>query len=132
MEKLDKSLLHDAVVCKEEDSVLEVSRIMRDTKARHVIVINEDTFPIGIISPFDISNRLVAEEKDANETYAKDIMTKPIETIDINSNYKEASEKMVALETYTIPVTEGEKLIGILDYSVVFRKVCEVKENDKE
>ena len=133
MEKmLNKELLNDAVICKEGDNVLEVSRIIRDTRARHVIVVDKSLKPLGIISPFDINNRAVAEERNLKSTLAKEIMTKPIETIDVNSDYEKASEKMITLETYTLPVTEEGKIIGILDYSIVFRNICKVKKNDKK
>jgi signal-transduction protein with cAMP-binding, CBS, and nucleotidyltransferase domain len=127
---INREILHDAVICKEKDNILEVSRIIRDTKARHIIVVDKNLKPLGIISPFDINNRVVAEKKDVNSTFAKDIMTKPIETIELKESYETAAEKMVHLETFTLPVTEKGKLIGVLDYSVVFRKVCEVKNDN--
>jgi len=51
---IQKENLHDAVVCKLEDSVLEVSRIMRDTQARHLIVVDSDLKPVGLISAFEL------------------------------------------------------------------------------
>ena len=127
---ITKELLNDAVICKENDDVLEVSRIIRDTKARHIIVVDQHLKPLGIISPFDINNRVIAEEKTPSEITASEIMTSPIESIEISEGYDKASEKMISLETYTLPVTEHGKLIGILDYSVVFRKICGVKNDD--
>ena len=129
--KIDKSMLYDAVVCDGKDSVLEVSRIMRDTRARHLIVVDKKLKPLGIISPSDINNRIVAEEKIPNKVTASEIMTSPVETLDINSTYSHAAEVMALLEIFTIPVTENGELTGILDYSTVFRNACEVK-NDKK
>lgn len=126
--KIEKEILYDAVICNENDDVLEVSRIMRDTKARHLIVVDENLKPLGIISPFDINNRIVAEEKNPVEVTASEIMTKPVETIDLNSNYSQAAEKMALLETFTMPVVHDGKLVGILDYSAVFKNICEVKQ----
>jgi CBS domain-containing protein len=130
--KMNREILHDAVICKENDSVLEVSRIMRDTKTRHIIVVSKKMEPLGIISPFDINNRVVAEGKDAKSVSAKDIMTKPIETIELSATFEQAAEKMGALETFTLPVVENKKLIGILNYSVVYRSVCKVEKNDNQ
>lgn len=129
--KMDRNLLHDAVICKETDSVLEVARIIRDTKSRHVLVVDAETKPLGIISPFDVNNRVVAEEKSASDTLAKDIMTTPVETIDVNETFEKAAEKMGLLETFMLPVTEEGALIGILNYSVVYRMICKVEQNDK-
>ena len=119
--KIEISKLHDAVICNEEDSVLEISRIMRDTRKRHILVIDAHLKLLGVISAFDINNRVVAEEREPKKIMAKDIMTKPIETIDINSTYEQACEKMVERELHTIPVTKDGKLVGILDLSLIFR-----------
>ena len=123
---IEKEKLDDAVICKEDDSVLEVDRIMRDTKTRHIIVIDKNLKPSGIISAFDINNRVVAEEKNAKEIKAEDIMTKPIQSIDIDIDYNEAYQKMIDLGIYTIPVTDKGKLVGILDFNFLFKKLCEI------
>ncbi len=119
--KIELGKLHDAVVCNEDDSVLEVSRIMRDTRKRHILVVDGHLKPLGVISAFDINNRVVAEEKNIHNTKAKDIMSKPVQTIDVHSSYEEACEKMVEYEMHTIPVTKEGKIIGILDLAYIFR-----------
>lgn len=124
---IDKTHINDAVICKEDDSVLEASKILRDTQSRHLIVVNKNLFPIGIISAVDINNRIVAEEKDPGFLKAAQIMTKPILTVDISSTYQEAYEKMISMSTYSLPVTENKKLIGILGFNILFKKVCEVQ-----
>ena len=43
--KIELSKLHDAVVCNEDDNVLEVSRIMRDTRKRHILVVDDHLKP---------------------------------------------------------------------------------------
>lgn len=120
---IENDKLYDAVICKESDSVLEVSRIMRDTRKRHIIVVDSGLKPMGVISAFDINNRVVAEEKEPNNIKAEEIMTKPVEIIDVNSTYEQACEKMIDRELHTIPVTKEGKLIGILDLGLLFKKV---------
>ncbi len=123
---IEKEKLDDAVICKKDDSALEVSRIMRDTQTRHIIVVDNGLQPLGIISAFDINNRVVAEEKDAKNIKAEGIMTKPIESIDIKIGYDEAYKKMIELGVYTIPVIDKGKLVGILDFNFLFKKLCEL------
>lgn len=129
---IDKNKLSDAVVCKADDSVLEVSRIMRDTQNRHIIVVDEKLKPVGLISAFDINNRVVAEEKEPSVLKAKDIMTNPIDSVELNEGYEKAYEKMINRGTYTIPVTENGRLIGILDYNFVFKKLCEAARSEEK
>lgn len=130
MTAIRREHLHDAVICKEHDSVLEVAKIMRDTLTRQLIVVDKSLKPIGIITAFDVVKRAVAEEKELGSTNAKEIMTAPIFSIEVGQTFISAAEKMSALETFRLPVTENGKLVGILDYSVVFRHVCEVKHDD--
>lgn len=129
---IEKEKLDDAVICKKDDSSLEVSRIMRDTQTRHVIVVDNGLQPLGIISAFDINNRVVAEEKDAKNVKAVDIMTKPIESVDIKMSYDEAYRKMIDLSVYTIPVIDEGKLVGILDFNFLFKKLCGIMNGGKK
>src|SRR3989344_5332705 len=109
---INKNLLQDVVFCNDDASVLDVSRILRDTRTRHLIVVNEK------------NNRVVAEEKNSSTLKARDIMTKPIETVEVSSTCEEAYQKMVSKGTYSIPVTENGSLIGSLSFSKSFGKVC--------
>ena len=121
---ISRELLQDVVFCNEKDSVLEVSRVLRDTQNRHLVVVDSKKKPVGIISTVDVNNRVVAEGKNPSTTLAKDIMTKPIETVDISVTCEEAYQKMIKKGTYSIPVTEKDKLIGSLNFDQILRKVC--------
>jgi len=124
---IEKNKLLDAIVCGEEDTILEVSQILRDTQTRHILVLNKEKHPIGVISTVDINNRVVAEKKDPSKTKASDIMTKSIATIDLNSSYDDAYKKMIEIGTYSLPVTEKGELVGLLDFNRLFRKAGELK-----
>jgi len=128
---INKNELIDAVICKESDSVLEVSKIMRDTQQRHIIVINKKQEPIGIISTVDINNRVVASEKNPKETKASEIMTSPVDLVEVDESYEAAYKKMIQRGTYTIPVTEKNRLIGVLDFNLVFKQLSKNKGETK-
>ena len=114
--------LTDAVICRENDSVIEVSRILRDTQRRHVIVLNKGDSPVGVISTVDINNRVVSEDKDPKSFQAKEIMTKGIKFISVNDTYQKGFEIMAQMGTYSIPVVlEDGKLIGLLEFARAFK-----------
>lgn len=113
--------LIDAVICREKDDVLEVSRILRDTQRRHLIVLDAHDRPTGIISTVDINNRVVAEKKNPEDTLAKDIMTKNIELVSLEDNYEKAFQIMAKLGTNSIPVTKNGKLLGMLEFMMAFK-----------
>ncbi len=112
----------DAVICRESETVLEVSRILRDTQRRHLIVVDNHDRPVGIISTVDINNRVVSEEKSPAKLKAQDIMTKNIKTVSVEDSYEHAFQIMAKLGTHSIPVTRNGKLIGMLEFSSAFRQ----------
>lgn len=126
---IDKNLLQDVVICRKNDTILEVARILRDTKSRHLIVVDEEDKPLGIISTVDISNRVVSEELNSAETSAEEIMSKPIEVVDVKESFEDAYKKMSEKGTYSIPVVENHKLIGSLSFNQLFYKVGGKNEN---
>ncbi len=113
--------LSEVVFCRGDENVLEVSRILRDTNSRHLVVVDDEKKPIGIISCVDINNRVVSEEKDPKDIKAEEIMTKDIKYIELEDTYEKAFEIMNQLETNSIPVTKDKKLIGLLEYAIAFK-----------
>lgn len=119
---IKKEHLIDAVICRENDDVLEVSRILRDTQRRHLLVLNKEDAPIGVISSVDINNRIVAEEKNPKQMKAKDVMTKNVHVVSIDDDYEKAYQSMAMLGTYSIPVVRNGKLLGLLEFVQAFRQ----------
>ena len=48
--------------------------------------INDDDYPVGIISMTDINNRIVAEGKNPADLKAKDIMSAPVDVADYEND----------------------------------------------
>src|SRR3989344_6985146 len=125
---IKKEMLVDAVICNKNDTALEVSKILRDTQSRHLIVVDEKIKPIGIISTVDLNNRVMAEEKNPKKLKAEEIMTKPILSIDINATPDEAYEKMIERGTFSIPVVEKAKLVGVLEFNSALKEIASKSE----
>ena len=112
--------------CKKETSVVEAAKILKENKQRRIIVVDENEFPIGIISTTDISNRFVAENKNTSKLMAQDIMTVPIHlTCDFNDNLNGIFKKMVEHESFSCPVIKDNRLYGVLTYAELIKRVHE-------
>ena len=110
--------------CKKEMNVVEVAKTLKQHKQRRIIVVDDNEFPIGIISTTDINNRVVAEGKDASKLKALDIMTSPIFlTCDIYDKLDDIFSKMVEHESYFCPVTKDKKIYGVLTYGELIKHV---------
>ena len=127
---MERKHISQVVVCRENDNVLEVCRILRDTQQRHLIVVNDKDFPVGVISTVDTNNRVLAEQKDPTKCIAKEIMTKNIKCVDLNDTYEKGFTIMAQHGLTAIPVVNQEKLIGQLEFSHAF-KLKELKEAKK-
>ncbi len=118
---MQREHISQVVTCRENDNVLNVARILRDTQQRHLIVLDDKDFPIGIISSVDTNNRVLAEQKDAEKTLAGDIMTKNISIVSLEDTYEKAFRIMAEKGLTAIPVVDHNKLIGQLEFCHAFK-----------
>jgi CBS domain-containing protein len=119
-----------ALACDRNTSVVEVAKILRDNKQRRILVLDSKKYPIGIISTTDMNNKVVAEDADASELKAEQIMTKPVAVVcDAKEDINKVYEKMLDKSSFFVPVTENNKLYGILTYGELLRRVKEIVRN---
>src|SRR3989344_4507641 len=123
---LRNCVLIEPFTCNENDSVIDVAKKLRDISLRHIFVVNNDNYPVGIISMTDINNRVVAENKNLNTTKANNIMSKPIDIFDINDDVQSSYEKMVEKNHVMNAVTENKKIKGIITIHQLMKQ-CEEK-----
>ena len=133
MRKIQFEDLTETIVCRENDTAMEVARILRDTNARHLIVLADENKPSGIISTTDINNRIVAEGKDIIKTKAKDFMTKDIVRISKSSELADAIVKMSERNISSLPVIdENSQLVGVLEFTNALRALNKYEKQLKE
>lgn len=128
---IDKKYLIDSVVCYEDESVLEASRILRDSFRKHLVVVNNDLEVLGVISVLDINNRVVSEEKNPKDVKISEIMTKDVITIDINTSYEEALKQVIEIGTHSVPVVENGKLQGLILVNSLWLLCSKCEEDEK-
>lgn len=114
MKKIRNCVLIEPFSCKENDSVIEVAKKLREISLKHIFVVNEKNYPTGIISITDINNRVVAEGKDINKLKAKDIMSSPIDVADINDDIDASCKKMLENNHVMEAVVENGEIKGIV------------------
>lgn len=120
--KIKDCKLRDVLECDKGKNIVGVAKELRDKKHRHIIV-TEKGKPEGIISTTDINNKVVAENKDLEKTKAKDIMTSPIISKDINEPLSQTYIEMIRENLFSCPVTKSGKLIGTLDMKEATQKL---------
>lgn len=119
-----------ALTCDRRASAVEVAKLLRENKQRRILVLDDKKYPIGIISTTDMNNRVVAEDADASELKAEQVMTTPVAVVcDVKEDINKVYEKMINKKSFFVPVTENGKIYGILTYGELLRRVREVVRN---
>jgi CBS domain-containing protein len=93
--------------------VAEAARIMRDQNVGSLPVVEEGRL-IGMITDRDIVIRLVAEGRDLESTSVGDAYTDQPVTVEPEQNLDDALQLMARYQVRRLPVTEGDRLIGML------------------
>ncbi len=112
--KIKDCMLIEAFKCNESDSIVDVARKLRDIVLRHIFVVDENDYPVGIISVIDINNRVVAEEKSFEALKARDIMSKPIKVVDENDECDDVAKDMIKNKHVMNAVVRDKKMTGII------------------
>ena len=78
-----------------------------------IVIIREDSKPVGIITERDIV-KIVRTNKDPNKTNAKDIMSSPLVTVEVDLPLLSALELMRRKGIRRMGVTKNNKLVGVV------------------
>ncbi|OUJ18693.1 CBS domain containing protein [Methanonatronarchaeum thermophilum] len=103
----------DVVTVEVDDDVQTASRKMADEGIGSVIAIEEGT-PVGIITEKDLVHKVLAKGYSPDKLLVKDVMTRPLVTIEKEEEINTAIKKMRKLKIERLPVTSGKELVGII------------------
>lgn len=91
-------------------------------------VVDESSKLIGLVTERDIVEKSVGVYRNVDETTAEKIMILDPVTIDANSEAFEALQVMTEKGFRTLPVMDGEKIVGIIDIRDLFACVNQLLE----
>jgi CBS domain-containing protein len=94
------------------DSIFTISNSMKKGKVSSVIIIDQNSEPIGIITERDIVRRVISDDKDPKITKATDVMSKPLITVEENTNLYDVAKKMVKYKIRRLPVVNDKNILS--------------------
>lgn len=121
--KIKDCVLIEAFKCKEDESIIEVAKKLREISLRHIFVTDEKDYPTGIISLVDINNRVVAEGKNPADLKAKDVMSKTINVCDLEDDVDKVYPIMKEKNHVMDPVVKDNKMIGIVSIHQIIKNL---------
>jgi CBS domain-containing protein len=105
------------LVCSPETSLGKVAALLTEHHVHALLVAEEADQPLGIISDYDLlaGEWLSVDEESLNtmrKLTARDLMTSPIASIDVNTSVNEAAKLMADKRIHRMLVTDGGKPVG--------------------
>ncbi len=88
------------------------------------VIVMEEGRPLGIITEKDILERVLTPGKDAYKTLAKDVMSKPLISIESSQPVKEALRIMKEKKIRRLAVTEKGSLTGLITERRLLASIC--------
>lgn len=109
----------------EYESVKAVASIMSNNNIGSVVIVTEaENTPIGIVTERDIVHVAGTIEALMLHLLAREIMSKPVITIDARSSVQDAIQSMKLNNIRRLPVVDREgKMVGIITDKDIFRAI---------
>ena len=107
--------LQEVTTCKPDDNSKKVAELFTNNDVRHVVV-EDDGKPVGIISTYDLTAKVVAKNLSPESVMAKEVMNSPVDYVDINQEVEFAMKIMLQHKTYNCLVCENDKIKGMISY----------------
>jgi CBS domain-containing protein len=116
-------MTRDVKTLRPNDKICIADELMKVGRFRHIVVLGEEDEVVGVLSQSDICLSALAWAQGQGETAhrqsletlpVKEVMRSTIETIDPDSSLADAAKKMIEDKIGCLPVTEKNRLVGIL------------------
>jgi CBS domain-containing protein len=117
-------MVRNVKTASESQTVKAVAKIMTDNNIGSVVIVKNAgaSRPVGIITERDIVRIAGVEQALTLQMSARDVMSKPVITIDATSSIKDALQAMELKNIRRLPVVDKEKnMVGIVTDKDIFR-----------
>jgi len=125
----------DLVVFVEPDSMVSETLATMRRRYIHSVIVNktEDNQEYGIITSYDISDKIVAQDNNPAVTKAREIMNSPVIVVRQEMPLKECAQLMKENHIHHLPVVDrDENIIGMIsatDFLVAAESIGHGPEN---
>jgi CBS domain-containing protein len=113
-------MMRNVKTVRTDDSAWDAVVKMNKFRIGSVIVTNNGR-SVGIITERNILERIVEPRLDPSSVRAKDIMSAPLITVDLNAAVEEAAQIMARKGIKKLPVVDGGRVVGVISTSDIVR-----------
>ncbi|MGC8547398.1 MAG: cyclic nucleotide-binding/CBS domain-containing protein, partial [Candidatus Micrarchaeia archaeon] len=103
------------VTARENASVREIAKKMKNHDIDTVVIVNKENEPIGMVTEGDIVRRLLSKKRSLWFTKAKHVMSKPVLTANTEAKIEDVAKYMATKRIKRLCIVdESNKLVGIV------------------
>ncbi len=111
---LKDMLNRDVITIVPTAAVSEAAYLMMREDIGSLIVVDDQMFPIGIVTDRDLVVFAIAEGKDPEEAIVEEVMTKDVVYVEEETNILDILSTMSKYSIRRMPVTKDGRLTGIV------------------
>ena len=123
---IETTMSSNVVTVKEDDTLMNAVRIMKDNKIKHLPVVNSSGELVGIVTDRDLKEASASDATTLevhellyllDKVKIQSIMSKNVITTEKSGSAKQAALLMVEKGVGCLPVVDGKKVVGIVTRS---------------
>ncbi len=119
---------HQIISASPDNSLIEVTKTLRENKIGALLVCEGEGRMCGIISERDIIIAIAKHGGDILQSKVRDFMTEGVYTCSLEDDMKKVMEQMSGKRIRHLPVVEDGNVVGIISIGdVVKRRMAETK-----
>jgi CBS domain-containing protein len=120
-QKLKKIMVEKVKTAKVGDSVQNIAMLMNRYQIGCIIIIDDDSKPLGIITERDIIKRVICRAASPDNSRIIDIMSKPLVTASSSMRAGDAAKIMLEHNIKKLPVVDEGRLVGLVTLTDLVR-----------
>lgn len=120
MVNIGKLMVKNVITLQKDSSVHEAVILLNKNKIGCIVVVNNGNIA-GIVTERDLLERVLEKCRNPKETKVSEIMTRNVITGTPDMDTLDATRLMFKLKVKKLPITEGNRLVGIITLTDIAR-----------
>ena len=113
-------MVKNVITLRRDASVHEAVQLLNKHKIGCVVVVHNEEI-VGIVTERDLLERVLEKCRNPKKTHVSEIMTRHVITGTPDMDSLEATRLMFKLKVKKLPITEGNRLVGIVTLTDIAR-----------
>lgn len=118
--KIGELMVKNVVTLKADASVYDAVKLLNKNRIGCLVIVRNGEI-VGILTERDLLERVLEKCKNPKETKVSEIMTKHVIAGKPDMDLIEATRLMFKLKVKKLPVTDGDKLVGVVTLTDIAR-----------